>query len=187
MTITAAQFRHFLVLTVFLCFNAYADSQAMLATDKATIGLSQAIAALKAQGIKQIAFPTVVPTPAANAHYFVSTELKPNNVDYIVSFDNTEDCRGAHYCNVGSISSDIQGNPTIYFDNQDQEITQKIILDNGHSIYYTPGHAMGDFWPARVEWRCATTLYTLSWALDAEDERAALLKMVNSMWDAACS
>lgn len=174
--------RYFLLLAVFIVFKATA-AEPLIATDKATFGLSTAITTLKTQGIQTVVLPTVVPAPTANAHYFIYAELKPNQVGYVLSFDNTEKCQGAHYCNAGSLSTETQGNPLIYFDNQNQEITEKIIMKKGHAVYYTPSHAMGDFWPGRVEWRCGPTLYTLSWALPTADEKAALLKMVNSMWD----
>ena len=180
-----SKMRYFLLLTVFMVFKATAAGS-MVATDKVAVHLSKAITVLKAQGIQTVVLPTVVPAPTANAHYFIYAELIPNRVDYVLSFDNTEKCEGAHYCNAGSLSTEIQGNPLIYFDNQNQEITEKIIMKKGHAVYYTPSHAMGDFWPGRVEWRCGPTLYTLSWALPAGDEKAALLKMVDSMWDSAC-
>ncbi|MBY0378492.1 MAG: hypothetical protein K2Q33_08020 [Gammaproteobacteria bacterium] len=58
-------------------------------------------------------------------------------------------------------------------------------MQKGRAVYYTPSHAMGSFWPGRIEWRCGTTLYTLSWALPAAEEKAVLLKIVDSMWDRA--
>ncbi len=162
-------------------FSAYAGVS-LVPTEKVTQGLTPAMASLKTD---KVAVPSVVPPPAANARYFVSAESK-DGTDTIVSFDNTADCHGAQYCSAGSISSEVQGNPTIYFDNQNQEITQRVVLPNGGVVYYTRSHAMGSFWPGRVEWRCATTLYTLSWVLPSESERADLLQMVNSMWNKVC-
>jgi hypothetical protein len=183
MKIKLKKCHYFLLVTLGIGFSAYAGVS-LVATDKATQGLTQAMASLKK--IDKVAIPSVVPPPAANARYFVSAERKPNNSDYIVSFDNTADCHGAHYCSAGSISTELQGNPTIYFDNQNQEITQRIVLPNGGVVYYTRSHAMGSFWPARVEWRCGTTLYTLSWALPQASERGDLLQMVSSMWNKVC-
>lgn len=167
-----------------LCVGLSAYAAGSLApTEKVTQGLTPAIASLK---MDKVAVPSVVPPPAANAHYFVSAESKAGSTDYTISFDNTADCHGAQYCSAGSISTELQGNPTIYFDMQNREITQRVVLLNGSAVYYTPSHVMGSFWPGRVEWRCATTLYTLSWVLPQTSERGDLLQMVNSIWDKVC-
>lgn len=176
--------RYFLLFTLFIVFKATAASS-LIATDKATTGLAEAVAQLKKAGIQPIVLPAVVPAPTANARYFIDTELKQGHVDYTVYFDNTEKCHGTHYCNAGSIDTEVQGNPLIYYDHQNREITQKIVVQKGRAVYYTPSHAMGSFWPGRIEWRCGTTLYTLSWALPAAEEKAVLLKIVDSMWDRA--
>ncbi len=176
------KYHYFLLSALGICFSAYAAAS-LMATDKATQGLTQAIASLK---VNKVAVPSLVPAPAANSRYFVSAEHKANTSDYILSFDNAANCHGAQYCNAGNVSTELQGNPTIYFDMQNQELTQRVVLPKGGVVYYTPSHAMGSFWPGRVEWRCGTTLYTLSWALPSENERADLLQMVNSMWDKVC-
>lgn len=182
MKIKSVKYHYFSLLTLCVGLTAYAG-ESLIATDKAAQGLAQAIASLR---MSQIVVPSAVPAPAANSRYFVSAEHKPNSSNYTISFDNTGDCHGAQYCSVGSISTELQGNPTIYFDNQNQEITQRVVLPRGGVVYYTPSHAMGSFWPGRVEWRCGTTLYTLSWVLPQASERGDLLQMVTSMWDKVC-
>ncbi|MCD6045437.1 MAG: hypothetical protein K0R48_600 [Gammaproteobacteria bacterium] len=162
--------------------SAYAGGS-LAPTDKVTEGLTTAIASLK---MDKVAVPNVMPAPTTHARYFVSAERKSNGSGYIVSFDNTANCHGAQYCSVGSISTELQGNPTVYFDNQNHEITQRVVLPKGGVVYYTPSHAMGSFWPGRIEWRCDITLYTLSWELPSANERADLLQMVSSMWDKVC-
>ena len=177
------KYHFFLLSAVCLGFSAYA-STSLMATDKVTQGLSEAIASLK---INKVAVPSLIPAPAANSRYFVSAEHIPNRADdYSISFDNTANCHGAQYCNAGNISTEIQGNPTIYFDMQNQELTQRVILPKGGVVYYTPSHAMGSFWPGRVEWRCGTTLYTLNWVLPQTSERGNLLQMTSSLWDKVC-
>jgi len=173
---------YFLLATVCISLSTYAG-ESLVVTDTATQGLTQAIASLKLGGV---AVPKAVPAPAANARYFVSAERKPNNTDYIIAFDNSAECRGAQYCSAGNISTELQGNPTLYFDNQNQELTQRVVLPKGGVVYYTPSHAMGSFWPGRVEWRCGTTLYTLSWSLPQASEREDLLQMTSSLWDQVC-
>jgi hypothetical protein len=160
-------------------------SVTLLTSDKASTGLSHAISYLKSEGVREVIVPSAIPQNKTT--YFVNSELKPNTLDYSVSFDYTEKCKGAQYCSAGSIDTEFQGNPTIYFDNKNQEITERIVLANQHTVYYTPSHAMGSFWPARAEWRCGTTLYTLSWTLPAAEERTTLLQMVSDMWSKACA
>ncbi len=167
-----------------LCAGSVAYAAvSLLPTDKATTGLEQAIASLKTD---KPAIPSAVPPPSANARYFVSADVKADSTDYSISFDNTADCQGAQYCSAGSVHTELQGNPTIYFDRQNQEITQRVVLPKGGVVYYTPSHALGSFWPGRVEWRCGTTLYSLSWVLPAASEGVDLLQMASSVRDTVC-
>lgn len=176
------KYTYFLLGIICTAFSAYA-AVSLVPTEKVTPGLNAALATLKTS---KVAIPSVVPPPAGNAHYFINVESKENSSDYSISFDNSANCHGAQYCNAGTIYTTTQGNPTIYFDMQNREITQRVLLPNGGVAYYTPSHSMGSFWPGRVEWRCDTTLYTLSWALPQSSERGDLLQMVSSIWNKVC-
>jgi hypothetical protein len=62
-----------------------------------------------------------------------------------------------------------------------QEITVPVILNNNLKGYYTPAHAMGDFWPTMLVWRDKNVLYTITWQLKPEIEKTAIIAMANSM------
>ncbi len=164
--------------------TAFALSQ--VPTEKASIGVSQAVAHLKSQEVREVLLPETVPAPKPGNHYFVSSEIKPNTLDYSVFFDASADCHGSHHCSLGQLATEFQGSPSIYYNRNNQEITQRIMLAKNAPAYFTPSHAMGDFWPARVEWRCGNSLYTLSWSLPPKDEKAALLTMARGIWPKAC-
>ena len=68
----------------------------------------------------------------------------------------------------------------MYRDMNNKEITVPVKLERGVKAYFTPAHALGDFWPTRLEWRCQHVLYSLTWQLKPADEKAIIMKMANS-------
>ena len=63
---------------------------------------------------------------------------------------------------MGTIYAQKNGYPQILFDNNNKEITQVITLANHQKAYFTPGHAMADYWNPQVQWRAKNVLYTLA-------------------------
>lgn len=90
---------------------------------------------------------------------------QPDDNHYIISFDSTENCHGAKYCNQGSIQAKLAANPQVYYDMQNKELTKRILLNDARPGYFTPSHAMADYWPAMMVWRNDNILYSLSWRL----------------------
>tara|TARA_Y100000815_G_scaffold269882_1_gene293393 strand:- start:277 stop:816 length:540 start_codon:yes stop_codon:yes gene_type:complete len=86
--------------------------------------------------------------------------------DYKISFDTIPDCHGAKYCQLGSVQGQYKANPEIYYNSQNQRITQAVILNANLRGYFTPAHAMGDFWPSQLVWRQGDGLYTVAWKIN---------------------
>lgn len=123
--------------------------------------------------------PVLFPSKIPNIRYYPSAKI--TNSGYIIYIDATKDCGGVHACNIGIVSAEVAGNPIIYYDMNNKEITIPVKLANNLKGYYTPGHAMGDYWPTNIVWRDKNVLYSITWALDPKIERATIIAMANSM------
>ncbi|MGD9107787.1 MAG: hypothetical protein PVI75_01270 [Gammaproteobacteria bacterium] len=148
------------------------------------VGLPRAIAKVKKKSTLPILFPKQVPVDPEIKTYYASTSLTniPLGINYIINVDRTKKCNGAHYCNIGMLQAESKANPQMYYDRNHQEITVPVKLDKDFKGYFTPSHAMGDFWPAMLQWRNNGTLYTLSWNVNPQaKEKYALIKMANSI------
>lgn len=148
------------------------------------VGLPQAIAKAKKKSTLPVLFPKRVPVDPKIKTYYASTSLTniPHGINYIINVDRTKGCNGVHYCNVGMLKAESKANPQMYYDRNHREITIPVKLNDGFKGYFTSSHAMGDFWPAMLQWRNNGTLYTLIWNVVPQiKEKHALIKMANSI------
>ena len=90
-------------ITLMLVSVSALASVTLLTTDKASNGLSHTISYLKSEGVREVIVPSEI--PRNKTPYFVSSELKANTLDYSVSFDYMDKCKGAQYCSAGSIDT----------------------------------------------------------------------------------
>jgi hypothetical protein len=141
----------------------------------AAVNINKLIAKIQQKTNIPVLFPSS--TPKIKYYPFV----KITNSGYIIYLDATKDCGGVHACNIGMVSAEIAGNPIIYYDMNNKELTEAVKLANNLKGYYTPGHAMGDYWPANIVWRDRNVLYSITWQLDPKIERATIIAMANSM------
>lgn len=149
-----------------------------LASDKAVLNYLEAVG--KVQSIKDV--PMAVPKNLPNGGTYYMTVDKDNDKQYTIYFDRTPNCKGVKVCNVGSIVASKFENPQIYYDQNNQPLTQEVTLKDGHKAYFTPGHALGDFWPARIEWRKSIWLLQLSWnSAPGTDEKKILVNLANQI------
>jgi len=144
---------------------------------KAIQNLTNVIAKLKANSDVAVLFPKKI--PANKTTYYANGEL--TNSGYVIYIDTTPTCHGVHVCNVGSVTAITGGNPQIYYDMQNKELTVPVRLADGTKAYITPGHAMGDYWPTMLVWRKQRVLYKIIWQLDPKIERKAIIAIANSM------
>jgi len=158
-------------------------AEGLEASNNLVANLASTLADLKQKTNLPIKFPSILPQPTEVKHYFTSYELLPaeQGTGYTISIDATADCHGIHVCNFGYLTLQQGANPQIYHDMNNQEITIPVKLNRDRKGYFTPGHAMGSFFPATLVWRESSVLYTLSWSLAPNEERKSLIAMANSI------
>jgi hypothetical protein len=85
-------------------------------------------------------------------------------------------------CNIGTLTYSKLKNPEIYYSIDNQVLTQELLLTNGNKAYFTAAHAMGDFWPTRLEWRDGIWLLQLTWCTPhGDDERSLITHIANQL------
>jgi hypothetical protein len=126
------------------------------------------------------AYPALLPARDAKAPLYAYVDTSNDN--YTLSLDSERGCKGAHYCSVGALVVSKDGAPEMQRDMSGKDITVNVKLPDGQPAFFTPGHAMGDFWPAQIQWMRNGALYSLSWNGPFPDgEQQTLLKMAGSV------
>ncbi len=156
--------------------SAMAASQ-WLASDKAVLNYLEAMNNVKS--IKDVPINMPKALPGDKTYYM--TVKKVHHNQFNIYFDSTKKCNGVKTCSVGSILLIKMGNPQIYYNRDNKAITQEVILKNGHKAYFTPAHAMADYWPARMEWRQGPWLLQLNWTAPKNSEKQDLVKLANQL------
>jgi hypothetical protein len=130
------------------------------------------------QSIKQpLKLPTTIPGNKRQP-LFAAADVEKG--DYTIFFDTTDECQGAHYCNVGSIG--MHHNAKLEkITAFNKVLTEIITLPNGKIAYFTPSHNAADHWPAMIEWKQGDAVYSISWDLPESQEKSTLVKMATSM------
>ncbi|WP_109481251.1 hypothetical protein [Paraburkholderia sp. C35] len=127
-----------------------------------------------------VASPAILPGQPDHLFAYADTDRQTGN--YTLFIDSQPDCQGAHYCNIGSLSVTKGQRPTRLRDLNGNILTIKVQMAGGRVAYFTPGHSMGDYWPARIEWMRQGALYSLSWNGKFPDgEKRTLLTLANSV------
>lgn len=171
-------FTSIIFLSLHFC---YAMGQGMVPANKLIQNLPKTIAKLQKQTSVPVLFPKQIPKNPQYKNYYATGKI--TNSGYVIYVDSTKDCNGVHACNIGSITAAIGGNPQIYYDMQNKELTVPVKLKNNIKAYYTPGHAMGDYWPTMIVWRDKNVLYTIVWQINPNIERQAIVAMANSVYN----
>lgn len=123
-----------------------------------------------------VEFPAFIIKPKSGKKYYASFDENSQQYgfEYIINIDSTPDCHGVKYCNVGMISARKSDQIEMMKDKKNKTITKSVMLADGINAYYTPGHAMGDFFPANIQWTDGKALYTISW--NGENESAISMR-----------
>jgi hypothetical protein len=137
----------------------------------------------QAKSGKPVIFPGQIPIDKSIKQYYASASLTnvPLGVNYRINIDRKKKCNGAHYCNIGTLQVENKGQPQIFHDRNGKKITYPVKLALNYIGYFTPGHAMADYWPAMLQWRDNSTMYTITWNIDPKKERVAIINMANSI------
>lgn len=173
------------LLFLFFFQGIFADKaqtdQMVIAADSIK-DLNQVIEDIKTKIQVPVVFPKYVPKSSQEyfAHSFFSNQK--DSTDYWINVDSTKDCNGAKFCNVGYVKAE-KNKPIEQFQDRDNKnITIPVALPNHKKAYFTPGHAMGDFFPPNIQWQEDNVLYTISWSniKPSKNEKATLLNMAAS-------
>jgi hypothetical protein len=152
--------RYLLTLAALLPLSALASAQ-YIRTDDAVPNAAKVAARIAEKLGEPVAYPSMLPSQSNKLHAYGETDAKIGA--YTIFLDSQPGCKGAHYCNVGALSVSKGQTPADLRDLQGRDITVKVKLANGQDAYFTPGHAMGDFWPAQIQWTRDGALYSLVW------------------------
>jgi hypothetical protein len=159
------------------------DTSALVETDDVIEGLSEHIAQLSEAQKLPVAFPQLIPKDEARAHYYASSEVFTKDgvsSGYIISIGYTNDCNGVHVCTIGYVRANKDGEPELFKDRDNNDITESVMLADNIQGYFTPGHAMGSYFPPMLQWQQDDVLFTISWE-DKFVNKDALKAMANSV------
>lgn len=158
----------------------------MVDPDSYIQNITKVLSYAKKQSKVQVEFPAIIPRPRADRKYFASLDentAKLNGFSYWINIDATSDCQGVKYCNVGIFTAQKNGKIQVMTDRSNRVITRRIMLADGLDAYFTPGHAMGNFFPSTIQWVDDNVLYTISWNDGIKSQKRAreeLIAMANS-------
>ncbi|MEK6731634.1 MAG: hypothetical protein AABY34_05610 [Pseudomonadota bacterium] len=167
----------FILLISLFISTVYADEHELCLTQALLPDLINQMQQAKSKINMTFVFPQKI--SCRNKIYFSDIDINRNG--YTINIDSTKTCHGTKVCHVGHLQAEQSAYPSIYYDRQDNAITWPVHLKNQVLGYFTPSHAMGDFWPAQLQWRQNFVLYTLSWNLEALNAKKNLIEMANSM------
>lgn len=172
-----------ILLTLVLSPSSWAETAPKFLDTSTVPDFKESLSALKGKTTLPVIFPKKVPLLSGGPQYYVYVETQSHGSIYTISIDNTSACQGKHVCSLGSLTASIGDNPEIYYSMDNKELTVPVKLAGGKTGYFTPSHAMGDFWPPQIEWRDKNVLYRLSWNIAPKlPDKEMLINMVNSMY-----
>ncbi|GAJ30445.1 hypothetical protein [Acidomonas methanolica] len=128
-------------------------------------------AALARLGAPPPAFPHAIPRRGGPLYAHADPESG------MISFDATASCGGAQYCAYGSFMrrAETPGTfPEILKDMRGRVLTRRV----GPNLWFTPEHAMGDTFPAQIQWRDGGVTYTVAWRGLPQDRAETILAEV---------
>lgn len=171
----------FLIISSLLfCLSAIAKPMQFVLANRFIQNLQATLNQAKSANLT-IIFPSIIPKDPSHRVYFANLDASNTgpNKGYLINIDYTVDCKGAHYCTVGYLRAEEGKSPEPLSDRDQKNITQKVTLAGKIVGYYTPGHAMGDYFSPQLQWKVRNVLYTLTWT-DQLADKLALMAMANS-------
>lgn len=149
------------------------------------VDFNKAIEQAKKSSHANVEFPAFIPKPESGKKYYANLDdnAPQYGFEYMINIDSTPDCHGVKYCNVGIISARKSDQVEMVKDKKNKVITTPVMLADGIDAYYTPGHPLGDYFPANIQWVDGKTAYMISWQFGKasnKDMRDFLVTMANS-------
>ena len=164
--------------------TAYAFGHKSMISSVSINGLSAVLASLQNESDLAVQFPQKMPKPTKPTQYFAYLEPSNSSYDngYRIDVDTTATCHGMKTCNVGSFSTQKGGSVMMQTDMAKKPITVQVHLVHHQSAYFTPSHAMGDYWPAMIQWVNQGVLYSISWNTPSlKGEQTQLMQMADTV------
>ena len=132
-----------------------------------------------------VEFPAFISKPVTGKKYFANVDEngQQSGFEYMINIDSTSDCHGVKYCNIGIISARKTHKIEMMKNRKNKIITMPVMLADGINAYFTPGHSMGDFFPANIQWQDGQAVYMISWSFEKtpdKNTRDFLVTMANS-------
>jgi hypothetical protein len=130
-----------------------------------------------------IEFPSFVPKTSKTYFANLDSNSKQYGFVYMINVDSSANCGGVKSCNIGTVTARKDTTIDKLKDNKNKVITKEIMLADGLSAYFTPGRSVGDFHPANIQWLDNNILYSITWNVEAKQEKneeAILIFMANS-------
>lgn len=157
----------------------------MVNTDNYIIGYNKAVEQAKKMSHINVEFPTFIPKSKTEKKYYASFDANSQKYgfEYMINIDSTPDCHVVKYCNIGIFSARKTEKIEMMKDKKNNVITKPVMLADGIDAYFTPGHAMGDFFPANIQWKDGQGVYTITWNGEMETKHSVqdfLVTMANS-------
>ena len=157
------------------CFAENDAINRMVNTNNYIVDYDKAVSHAKKVSQVTVEFPTFIPKPKSAKKYYASFDenSRQYGFEYMINIDETPDCHGVKVCNIGIISARKSDEINMMKDRKNKLITKPVMLADGINAYFTPGHAMGDYFPADIQWKDGAAVYMISWNRDFESAKSA--------------
>lgn len=148
------------------------DTSTFVSLDTQIDGIETLVNQLSSEQTLPVIFPRLIPRDTQHDKYYLSSEILTyeQSKGYMISVGYTPDCNGVHVCTVGYLMAEQGAELEMLQDHDGKVITTPVKLSDNIEGYYTPGHAMGSYFPPTLQWRKDDVRYTLSWDEKLVDE-----------------
>jgi len=181
----------FFVIHILFCYfimtSLHAAAPIVLMPAMKIKGLAEEIKFIKSKTKRAVPFPHLVPKSDERLFAVQSSyDSKPNYREYWNISITTDPKCVAKTCLVGSLTAsrtdklDLDYIEAPFDPNLKPIPKVKIKLNRGFIVYFTPGHAEGDWHSPSLEWQQDGVLYHLSWII-ASHEKQTLMGMLRSI------
>lgn len=148
------------------------------------INLSLTLQQLKQQTQMPVLFPEKIPGSTTRMYASKSSDPSGNYRRYWqINVDSTPDCKGTHYCNIGSLTAELGKKISLNYESlpdKNSHLKEPVKLKDDIIGYYTPFHVQASGIEPTLEWRQGNVTYTLQWYIPAEEtqQKQILIDMV---------
>lgn len=170
------------VTSILFAVSTHASNSLQLMPSTSINNLAAVLSGLQKQTSLPVVFPKLIPQTQNSKGLYAYLEPSSNyNNSYQIDIGSTPNCNGVKVCTLGSFSLQKGATPQMQTDINKNVITQKL-EKAGKVAYFTPSHAMGDYFPAQLQWVKNGIMYSIAWNLQSQNaEQKTLVKMARSL------